>query len=238
MPCFYLSSASIAPPAPSTGPGPSLFSPLQGHSHKALLTVSEHFLQVQARFWVPALLTPWLDAQDSLCCSLALCFSLALLESFFQNLTLQEGFLCWLWVFPLLYQWDHRQLSCHNLYSGRISFFFLSWSIWTAKRSNQIILKEINPKYSLEGLMLKVKLQYFGHLIRRTDLLGKTLMLGKTEGRKRRGHRGWDGWIASPTWWTWVWVSSRSWWCLVKPGVLQSMGLQRVGHDWMTELNW
>ena len=58
---------------------------------------------------------------------------------------------------------------------------------WTAKRSNQSILKEINPEYSLEGLMLKLKLQYFGHLRRRTDSLEKTLMLGKTEGRRRRG---------------------------------------------------
>ena len=60
---------------------------------------------------------------------------------------------------------------------------------WTARRSNQSILEEINPEYSLEGLMLKLKLQYFGHLIRRTDSLEKTLMLGKTEGRRRRGQQ-------------------------------------------------
>ena len=67
---------------------------------------------------------------------------------------------------------------------------------WTARRSNQSILKEINPKYSLEGLMLKLKLQYFGHLMRRTDSLEKTLMLGKSEGGRRRGQqrmRQWDG---------------------------------------------
>ena len=58
---------------------------------------------------------------------------------------------------------------------------------WTARRFNQSILKEINPEYSLEGLMLKLKLQYFGYLIQRTDLFEKTLMLGKIEGRKRRG---------------------------------------------------
>ena len=50
--------------------------------------------------------------------------------------------------------------------------------------------------------------------------------------------RGWDGWMASPTQWTWVWLNSRSWWWTGRPGVLQSMGLQRVGHDWVTELNW
>ena len=60
---------------------------------------------------------------------------------------------------------------------------------WTARRSNQSILKEINPEYSLEALMLKLKLQYFGHLMRRTDSLEKTLMLGKTEGRRRRGRQ-------------------------------------------------
>ena len=60
---------------------------------------------------------------------------------------------------------------------------------WTARRSNQSILKEISPKYSLEGLMLKLKLQYFGHLMQRTDPYEKTLMLGKTEGRKRRGQQ-------------------------------------------------
>ena len=60
---------------------------------------------------------------------------------------------------------------------------------WTARRSNQFILKEINPEYSLEGLMLKLKLQYFGHLMRRTDSLKKTLMLGKIEGGRRRGRQ-------------------------------------------------
>ena len=67
---------------------------------------------------------------------------------------------------------------------------------WTARRSNQSILKEISPEYSLEGLMLKLKLQYFGHLMRRTDSLEKTLMLGKIEGGRRRGRQrmGWlDG---------------------------------------------
>ena len=71
---------------------------------------------------------------------------------------------------------------------------------WTARRSNQSNLKEINPEYSLKGLMLK--LQYFGHLMRRTDSLEKTLMLGKTEGRRRRGNRERDGWMASLTQWT------------------------------------
>ena len=82
----------------------------------------------------------------------------------------------------------------------------------TASRSNQSILKEISPEYSLEGLTLKlkVKLQYFGHLNQRTDSLKETLMLGKIEGRRRRVDKGWDGWMASLTRWTWVWASSGS----------------------------
>ena len=108
---------------------------------------------------------------------------------------------------------------------------------WTARRSNQSILKEINPGISLEGMMLKLKLQYFGHLMWRVDLLEKTLMLGEIGGRRRRGRPGWDGWMASQTRWTWVWVNSRSWWWTGRPGVLQFMGSQGVGHDW-AELNW
>ena len=81
-------------------------------------------------------------------------------------------------------------------------------------------------------------LQYFGHLMWRTDSLEKTLLLGKIAGRRRRGHRGWDGWMASPTQWTWAWVNSGSWWWTGRPGMLQSMRSQRVRHDWATELNW
>ena len=109
---------------------------------------------------------------------------------------------------------------------------------WTARRSNQSILKEISPEYSLEGLMLKLKLQYSGHLMGRIDSLEKILMLGKIEGRRRRDDRGWDGWMASLIQWTWVWASSRSWWRTGKPGVPQSMGSQRVGHTWVTEPKW
>ena len=83
-------------------------------------------------------------------------------------------------------------------------------------------------------LMLKLKLQYFGHLMRRADSLEKTLMLGKIEG----DDRGRDGWMVSPTQWTWVWVDSGSWWWTGRPGVQGFMGSQRVGHNWATELNW
>ena len=83
--------------------------------------------------------------------------------------------------------------------------------------------------------MLKLKLQYFVYLMQRPDSLERTLMLGKIEGRRRRGDSGWDGWMASLTQWTWVWASSGSWWWTGKPGVLQSTGSQRVRHDWTTE---
>ena len=109
---------------------------------------------------------------------------------------------------------------------------------WTARRSNQSILKEINPEYSLEGLMLKLKLQYFGHVMQRTDSMEKNLILERLKVGGEGDDRGWDGWMASATQWTWVWVSSGSWWWTGKPGVLQSRGSKRVGHGWAAELNW
>ena len=109
---------------------------------------------------------------------------------------------------------------------------------WTARRSNQSILKEINPEYSLEGLMLKLKLQYFGHLMQRTDSFEKTLRLGKSEGGKRRDDRGWDGSIASPIQRTWVWVDSGSWWWTGRPGVLRFMDHKESDMtEWMNDNN-
>ena len=107
----------------------------------------------------------------------------------------------------------------------------------TTRRSNQSILKEISPDYSLEGLMLKLKFRYFGHLMWRADSLEKTLMLGKIEGRRKRGRqrmRWLDGITDSMDW---VWVNSGRWWT-GRTGVLRFMGSQRVGYDWVTELNW
>ena len=106
---------------------------------------------------------------------------------------------------------------------------------WTARRSNQSILKEISPGCSLEGLMLKLKLHSFGHLMRRADSLEKTLMLGGIGGRKRRGRhrmRWLDGITDSMNMGLGRQVMDR------EPGVLWFTVSQRVGHDWATELNW
>ena len=104
--------------------------------------------------------------------------------------------------------------------------------LWTM-RSKQSILKEISPKYSLEGLMLK--LQYFGHLMRRIDSLEKTLMLGKTDHRRRRERQRMRWLDGIMTKWARVWVNSGREWRTGKPGVLQSTGSQRVGRDLATK---
>ena len=129
---------------------------------------------------------------------------------------------------------DHQRIDAFELWCWRRLFRVP----WTARRSNQSILKEMRPGYSLEGLMLKLKLQSFGHLMWRADSFEITLMLGKNEAGGEGDNRGWDGWMASLIQWTWVWVDSGSWWWTGRPGVQQSMGSQRVGHDWETKLNW
>ena len=122
-----------------------------------------------------------------------------------------------------------------------------NWCFWAVvlekTLESPLECKEIQPvspkgnqSWIFIGYMLKLKLQYFGHLMWRTYSFEKTLMLGKIEG----DNRGWDGWMASPAWWTWVWASSGRWWWTGKPGVLQSMGSQRDTTEQMnwTEMNW
>ena len=112
---------------------------------------------------------------------------------------------------------------------------------WTARRSNQSILKEISPGISLERMMLKLKLQYFGYFMRRVDSLEKTLMLGGIGGRRRRGRQRMR-WLDGITDLIHMSLSElQHWWWTGRPGLLRFMGSQRVGHDWvteLTELNW
>ena len=124
-----------------------------------------------------------------------------------------------------------------------------NWCFWTVvlekTLESPLDCKEIQPVHPkgdkswvfIGRSDVELKLQYFGHLMQRADSFEKTLMLGKIEGG-RRGDRGWDGWMASLTRWTWVWVGSGSWWWTGRPGALQLVESQRIGHDWVTELNW
>ena len=125
-----------------------------------------------------------------------------------------------------------------------------NWCFWNVvlekTLESPLDCKEIQRVYSkgdqswvsLEGLMLKLKLQYFGYLMWRVDSLEKILMLGGIGGRRRRKRQRMSGWMASLTGWTWVWVNSGSWWWTGRPGMLWFVGSQRFGHDWATELNW
>ena len=102
---------------------------------------------------------------------------------------------------------EHQRIDAFELWCWRR----LLRIPWIARRSNQSIQKKISSEYSLEGRMLKLKLQYFGHLMGRTDLLEKTLMLGKIKVGGKGDDKGWDSWMASLTQWAWFWVNSGSW---------------------------
>ena len=107
---------------------------------------------------------------------------------------------------------------------------------WAARRSNQSILKEICPEYSLEGLMQKLKLHTLATWCKELTHRKRPWCWERLRAGGQGDDRGWDSWMASLTWWTWVWASFRSWWWTGRPGVLQSMRSQRVRHDWVTEL--
>ena len=132
-------------------------------------------------------------------------------------------------VFPVVMYgsecWTVKKAECWRIDAFKLwCWRWLLESPWTARQSSQSILKEINPEYSLEGLVLE--LQYFGHLMWRADSLEKTLMLGRIEGRRRRRWQRRDGWMASPKQWTWVWANSRR--------CCRSIGSSRVGHKQVT----
>ena len=145
-------------------------------------------------------------------------------------------------VFPVVIygceSWTMKKAECQRIDDFRLWHWRRLLSVpWTASKSNQSILKEISPGYSLKGLMLKLKLQYFGQLMSRVDSLENTLILGRIGDRKRKGWqriRWLDGITVSMDM---GWVDSGSWWWTGRPGVLQFMGSQRVRHYWATELN-
>ena len=143
--------------------------------------------------------------------------------------------------FPLVMyrceNWTIKKAECQRIDAFELRCYRRLLRVpWTARRSNQSILKEISPEYSLGGLMLQLKLQYFGHLMRRTDSFEKTLMLERLKAGGEGDDRGWDGWMASPTQRKWVWASSENWWWMGKPGVMQCMGMQE--SDVIEQLNW
>ena len=129
------------------------------------------------------------------------------------------------------------------------SWALKNWCFWTVVLEKTFEnpldhkeIKPVNPKGNQSWIFIgrtdaEAETAILGHLMWRTGSLKKTLMLGKLKAG-REEDRGWDGWMASPTRWTWVWASSRSWWWTGNPGMLQSMGSQRVEHNWSTELNW
>ena len=133
--------------------------------------------------------------------------------------------------------WNVKKSECRRTDAFELWFWRRLLRVPWIARSNQSILKEIIPEYSLEGLMLKLKLQYSGYLIRRTNWK-RPWCWQKLKAGGEGDDGGWDGWMASLTQWTWIWASSRSWCWTGRPGMLQSMGLQRIICDWPTELNW
>ena len=126
---------------------------------------------------------------------------------------------------------EHSRIDVFELWCWRR----LLWVPWTARRSNQSILKEISPEYSLDGLMLKVKLQYWYEELSHWKRLWWWERL--KEGGER-DYRGWDGWITSLTQWTWVWKNSGSWWWTGRSGMLLSMGSQIDTSEWLNWTDW
>ena len=127
---------------------------------------------------------------------------------------------------------EHRRIDVFELWCWRR----LLRVSWTARRSNESILKEVSPEYSLERLMLKLKLQYFGHQMQRTDSFKRSWCWESLKAGGEGDERGWAGRMASPTQWTWVWVSSGSWRWTGRPGAC-SPWRHRIGHDWAIESN-
>ena len=133
-------------------------------------------------------------------------------------------------------KWNIKKAECQRIDAFKMWCWGRLLKVsWTTRRSKQSILKEIIPEYSLEGLMLKLKHQYFGPLMFNSWLIGKVLDIGKDWGQREGGIRRWNGWIVSLIQWTRTWANSGRSWGTGRSGMLQSMGSQRVGHNWVTE---
>ena len=132
--------------------------------------------------------------------------------------------------------WSTLAFNLSKYHTSSSPLPLVQWKRMRMEKSEYCL--SISPGISLEGMMLKLKLQYFGHLMWRVDSMEKTLMLGGIGGRRRRGQQRMRWLDERVTRWTWVSVNSGSWWWTGRPGVLQFMGSKRVGHDWVTELNW
>ena len=153
-----------------------------------------------------------------------------------QNLTSQSYGLSsshvWMW------QLDHKKVECQRIDAFELWCWRRLLRVpWTAGRS-KVHLKGNQSWLFIGRTDANLTLQYFGHLLWRVDTFEKTLMLGKIEGGRSKGHQRMRLLDKSPTLLTWLWGGSGSWWWTGRPGVLQSMGLPRVGHNWVTELKW
>ena len=130
--------------------------------------------------------------------------------------------------------WTIKKAECWRIEAFSLSKRRFLRVPWTTKRSIQSILKETNPDCSSEGLVLKLKLHYFGHLCEELTHLKRSWCWERLKAGGEGANRGWDSWMASPTQWAWIWASFGSWWWTGKPGMLQSMGLQ----SWTRLRNW
>ena len=146
-------------------------------------------------------------------------------------------------VFPVVMygceSWTIKKAECQRINTFELWCWRTLLRVpWTARRSNQSILKEINPEYSLEGLSWSWNSNPLATWYEELTHWKRPWSWERLKAGGEGDNRGWDGWMVSPTQWTWVWVNSGSWWWTGKRGVLQSMGSQTDGHDWATEMNW
>ena len=146
-------------------------------------------------------------------------------------------------VFPVVMygceRWTVKKAECQRI----DTFELWCWRIllrvpWTARRSKQSILKEINPVCSLEGLIWDWNSNTLATWWDELTHWKRPWCWERLKAGGEGNDRGWDGWMVSSTWWTWIWVDSGSWGWTGRPGVMQLMGSQRIGHDWAAELNW